>query len=285
MDINNLKYFEKVAKLQHMTKAAKELHIAQPALSQMIHKLEKELGVPLFTPKGRNIVLTKYGKNLLEIVEPIIDDFDSIKYKMNGLTRKEDVTININVLAASMVVTDAILSYKRNNDEILFNFSQAETDNGDIVISTTRDEVDNDDMTTVIYEEIFLAVSKSDELAKLNSIDLLEMKDKKFIAIYGKGIRYITDIYCRESGFKPNIVFESDNTKSVRDFIEAGIGVGFWPAYTWGGRKNEKVVFLPINYPKCYRNIVIKKKRNKSNNDTVDKFYDYLVEYFERLAL
>ncbi|MBK5253048.1 MAG: LysR family transcriptional regulator [Peptostreptococcaceae bacterium] len=285
MDINNLKYFEKVAKMQHITKAAKELHIAQPALSQMIHKLEKELGVPLFTPKGRNIVLTKYGKNLLEIVEPIINDFDDIKHRMNGLTAIEDVTININVLAASMLVTDAILNYKKDNDEVVFNFSQVATNNSDIVISTTRDEVHVDDLTSVITEEIFLAVPKSDISSNANSVDLLDMKDKKFAAIYGKGIRYITDIYCRESGFKPNIVFESDNTTSVRNFIEAGLGVGFWPSFTWGGRKSEKFKLLPISYPRCYRNIVIKKKRNKVNNDTVDKFYDYLTEYFERLAL
>ncbi|NLY81237.1 MAG: LysR family transcriptional regulator [Clostridiales bacterium] len=285
MDINNLKYFEKAAKMQHMTKAAKELHIAQPALSQMIHKLEKELGVPLFMPKGRNIVLTKYGEKLLAIVEPIITDFDGIKEKMSVLSKKEDITININVLAASMLVTDAILNYKKNHEDALFNFSQVETDNSDIVISTTRDVVEGDELTVVVKEEIFLAVPISDSSSYCNPVNLLDMKDKKFAAIYGKDIRHVIDKYCRESGFKPNIVFESDNTTSVRNFIEAGLGVGFWPSYTWGGRKSENVKFLAIREPKFYRNIVIKKKRNKADNANVDEFYKYLTEYFLRLAL
>ena len=45
MEITQLKYFLEVAKTQHMTQSAQKLHIAQPALTQSIHRLEKELGV------------------------------------------------------------------------------------------------------------------------------------------------------------------------------------------------------------------------------------------------
>ena len=48
MELTQLKYFLKVAELQHITRASEELHIAQPALTQTIHRLEKELEVPLF---------------------------------------------------------------------------------------------------------------------------------------------------------------------------------------------------------------------------------------------
>ena len=58
MDINQLLYFQKVAELQHMTKAAEELNISQAALSQAIRSLERELGVQLFERVGRNIALS-----------------------------------------------------------------------------------------------------------------------------------------------------------------------------------------------------------------------------------
>ena len=48
MELTQLRYFLKVAELQHITKAANELYIAQPALTQTIHRLESELEVPLF---------------------------------------------------------------------------------------------------------------------------------------------------------------------------------------------------------------------------------------------
>ena len=66
MELTQLRYFLKVAELQHITKAAEELHVAQPALTMTIHRLERELEVPLFGSKGRNIVLTEYGKYFYE---------------------------------------------------------------------------------------------------------------------------------------------------------------------------------------------------------------------------
>lgn len=62
MELLQLKYFQTVARLEHMTKAAEELHIAQPSLSKTIARLEKDLGVPLFDRQGRQITLNSFGK-------------------------------------------------------------------------------------------------------------------------------------------------------------------------------------------------------------------------------
>lgn len=62
MNISQLQYFCKLAELQHYTKAAEQLYITQPTLSNSIARLEEELGVPLFEKSGRNVRLTKYGK-------------------------------------------------------------------------------------------------------------------------------------------------------------------------------------------------------------------------------
>ena len=67
MELLQLEYFYAVAKTQHVTHTAEQLHIAQPALTQSIHRLEKELGVPLFHRSGRNIALTEYGVYLRKI--------------------------------------------------------------------------------------------------------------------------------------------------------------------------------------------------------------------------
>ena len=62
MELSQLKYFEIVAKHEHITRAAEELHIAQPSLSKAISRLEAELGVELFDRQGRNIKLNSFGR-------------------------------------------------------------------------------------------------------------------------------------------------------------------------------------------------------------------------------
>ena len=74
MDLTKLRYFHEVAKEQHVTRASEKIAIAQPALTQAIKALERELDVPLLEKQGRNIVLTEYGqylKNRLDILLPV----------------------------------------------------------------------------------------------------------------------------------------------------------------------------------------------------------------------
>ena len=60
MNLSQLYYFKKLAELQHYTRAAKELYIAQPTLSDAISSLEKELGVALFCRDGRSVKPVSY---------------------------------------------------------------------------------------------------------------------------------------------------------------------------------------------------------------------------------
>lgn len=60
MNIEYLKYFSELAKIQHYGKAAKALNISQPGLSHAIKSLEEEYGVPLFQKEGRNVSLSHY---------------------------------------------------------------------------------------------------------------------------------------------------------------------------------------------------------------------------------
>lgn len=76
MNLSQLRYFRKLAEVQHFTRAAEALFITQPALSNSIKQLENELGIPLFEQHGRNVRLTKYGKEFNEYVSEGLDVID-----------------------------------------------------------------------------------------------------------------------------------------------------------------------------------------------------------------
>lgn len=85
MELLQLYYFRTVAKNQHMTNAAEELRIAQPALSKTIARLEEDLGVPLFDRQGRSIKLNTFGQAFLRKVETALNALEDGR-KRSGRT-------------------------------------------------------------------------------------------------------------------------------------------------------------------------------------------------------
>src|SRR5215212_11221336 len=85
MELRHLVYFEAVARHQHVSYAAAELAIAQPAVSKQIHDLERELGgVVLFERVGRNVRLTEAGQALLEYVRIILAQVEAARAESRG---------------------------------------------------------------------------------------------------------------------------------------------------------------------------------------------------------
>ena len=76
MNLSHLYYFRTLAEVQHYTRAAEKLFITQPTLSNAVSQLEKELGIPLFEKDGRNVKLTKQGREFNNYVSQALDLID-----------------------------------------------------------------------------------------------------------------------------------------------------------------------------------------------------------------
>lgn len=286
MEISQIRYFIEAATSQHITKSAEKLHIAQPALTKSIHNLEKELNVPLFIKKGRNIVLTQHGEFLKEKLKPIINSLDKLPVELLRMTETENHTVRLSVLAASTIVTRAIIEYKKQYPDVNFHLIQSpENEVFDIEITTNlfynkRAVSDNIFVST---EKIFLAVPNKKKYADRTSIELSEVKDEGFISLFGsKQLRTICDKFCHHAGFEPNIIFESDSPYAVKNMIAANIGIGFWPEFTWGKLDSREVKLLEIKNPICCRDIIITYKAVKTDNTYAEKFFEYLKEYLSK---
>lgn len=288
MEITQLKYFYVLAQNQHVTRTAEQLNIAQPSLTQSIRRLEKELNVKLFKTNGRNIVLTECGKYLQRKIEPLLKTLNEIPEEIQTLTGDRKKMLKINVLAASTLITDTIIRYQKEYPEVRFQIVQnVETEGADITIFTReffQQPLVSKDSFYIFSEEIFLAVPKTSEYAQRETITLNEMAGKSFISLAGtKGLRSICDRFCLHAGFKPNVVFESDNASAVKNLIGASIGVGFWPEHTWETHEGSGMTLLPISEPKCQRDIIVQLHHDSESHEEAFRYYKYLVEFFEEL--
>ncbi len=285
MELLQLRYFLEVAHTQHITRSAEKLHVSQPSLSQSIRRLEAELGVPLFVPKGRNIVLTEYGRFLKDKLEPLIHRLDVLPDQLQKMADPERTTIHLKVSAASLIVSEAIIEYRQRHEKVGFQFLMGEDENlfdisisGQAVGTTSTGE-----NSFVVDENICLAVPDDPRFDGLTQVRLRDFKDADFISLISqKRFRQACDRFCHEAGFTPRISFESDSPTTVRNMISAHMGVGFWPAFSWGRLGESGMRLLEISQPLCRRSIAIQLQKNRVDSRIVEDFYHFLCGFFSQ---
>ena len=297
MEIQQFRYFLTAARYENLTKAAEELHIAQPALSQSVKRLETELGVSLFDRKNHRIELNEQGKLLKKRLIPLMESIDNLKDELWESVYSSEGTIYLNFLSASNLITNCIISYRAQKPDVQFQVSQLEMmENCDIHIESRiamsvtpphpQELPEGIVRREYLREEIFLAVPPDSKFAKHKTIDLREVKEENFIRL-GNGwqLRMICDDFCRRAGIRPQAVFESNSPESVRNLVAAGLGIGFWPEKAWGGPPGHGVVLIPIRYPICRRDLVVTMFEQAKDKPVVDEFMDYFCRYFEKETL
>ncbi len=286
MELNNLRYFYEAAKCGHITKAAENLHIAQPALTKSIKALEDELNIKLFYKAGRGVKLSEYGEFLKEKIEPIIDELDVLPVAIKNFTDLNENTVSINVLAASTITTDIIIKFKKIYPNVMFKMIRKENEtNADIEILTNAKNYDSFvsvKKRALVEEKIHVAVPIESPLAKKEKIELIELKNSEFIALSGsRRFRPLCDAYCEYAGFKPRVTFESDSLIAVKNLIAAGVGVAFWPEFSWGKITHKNIKLLDIVKPDMKREIILYLTSRK-NSGISEKFFDFLVAELKR---
>ncbi|MBR7143170.1 MAG: LysR family transcriptional regulator [Clostridia bacterium] len=282
MDLQKLKYFHTVAKLQHVTRAAEELHLSQPSLTQAIQALERELDVPLLKKQGRGVVLTEFGTHLQQRLDSLLPELDRLPQEMAQLKNKSRKTVKLNILAASSLIIDILVEYRRINPDAVFEFEQNALHRGcDLLITTNGLHSDRRKGCSKHFykeEQIFLAVPKSSSYARRKTIRLEEVQNESFVLLSGSRLfGALCKQYCQTAGFTPKILFESDSPLAVQNIIATGAGIAFWPAYSWGAVKNEELVLLPISEPICQRDLTVELYDRIPRSLYAEDFYEYLI--------
>jgi LysR family transcriptional regulator, transcription activator of glutamate synthase operon len=291
-----LHYFQTVARLEHMTRAAEELGIAQPALSHMIARLEEELGVPLFDRVGRNIRLNHFGRAYLQHVERIFEELVQGKRELNDLAEGRQGQIELGMSVATHLLPDLLSAFLKNHSAIHFQLSQHEVKTVaniafqltkgtcDLYISSPPLQQPGVTSVTLLTEDILLAVPSTHPLAKRSHIRLQEVADEAFISLKpGHSLRALTDSFCQLAGFRPRILFESDEPSTIRGLIRAEQGIAFVPAISWQGSVGSAVVHVPISEPKCQRMIGLSWNTDRSLSLAARLFRQFVIDYFASL--
>lgn len=293
MELLQLHYFRTVARMEHITKAAKELNIAQPALSKTIARLEEDLGVPLFDRQNRQIRLNTFGKAFLKKVETALTVLEEGRREVADLAGLERGSIHLATNTLNRI-SNSIGAFCSLYPDVNFRIIQTAPasmedmvellEQGEIDMCFTAARFDRLGICElpVLNAEVFLAVPLGHRLAGRHSICLHEVADDPFVEYKaGHPFRKMNEEFCRKAGIRRNIVCEVDEPAAIGSLVLAGLGVAFVPACN--KEENSPLTLLRIDDPVCQRLFTLAWLEKRYLSKAARQFQDFLVQHFGEL--
>lgn len=293
MNLSQLQYFRTLAKEEHYTRAAQILSITQPSLSHAIAQLEQELGTRLFEKKGRNVVLTRYGKIFLPYVE------ESLKVLEEGVQRTKELNGSkegmiylayIYTLGSTFVpkmvrrFLDAYPDY-----HIDFHFIVGKTgdiieglknDQYDMVFSSYQDGEPDIDFRQIGDQKLVLAVPKDHPLAMYDSVDLKDTVDYPQIYFQkGSGLRPVVDQMYEQISVFSKIAFEIEEDGSMAGLVAQGFGIAVMPDIPI--LKTLDVKTLTITNPEYERHVYLATMKKRYLSPVAKSFIQFVMQETE----
>jgi DNA-binding transcriptional LysR family regulator len=293
MEFLQLKYFQTVARYEHITKSAEKLNISQPALSIMISRLEEEIGTPLFSRTGRNIKLNEFGKVFLTHVDSIFCELENSRVEIKDMLNMKDNNIRIattNTTFLSDILKDFLsicseikIKQSLNLKDIIEEQMRA----GEIDLAITFPPIENNDIECVkLWEdEVVLVVQKNHKFANRKYVNLSEAANESFIALaHSYSYRNFTDSLCNEAGFSPNVIFEVDYLL-MYDMAQLGRGMALIPESVCKKYEDRYpyLNFIKIKNPNCKMEISMSWLKGRYLSKAAESFKNFVIDYVKNM--
>jgi LysR family transcriptional regulator, transcription activator of glutamate synthase operon len=260
MEFRQLRSAVTIARRLSFTAAADELAVAQPALSQQIAALERELGVRLFDRTNRRVALTDAGRAFVARAERVIADVDAAAQEMTAYAGglRGRVVLGTYQSFAEYTLPKLLGRFHAEHPgiEVALREGMADallaalhTGTLDVFIGEVGAASPTDRALRVepLYEdELVIAVAARHRLASRASVSIGELRDESFVIFRpGSTMTERLNRLAREAGFSPRVAFESTDTLTVRSLVAEGLGVAMYPR-TLGNTPGPNVALLSI---------------------------------------
>jgi DNA-binding transcriptional LysR family regulator len=223
----------------HFGRAAERLHIAQPWVSRQIKRLEEELGVQLFIRDRRKVVLTEAGQAFLKEAWLILERVDLARQAVRQAGRGEigSLVFGYEETTLYSIFPSIVRLYKERFPRVALDMRDMPTAEqteallrGEIDVGLVQEPATPEELRveTVLHELLIAALPDSHPLADEPQVALEDLADDPFVSFprwTRPGCHDLITGLCREAGYVPNIVQETETKQSLVGLVAAGIGV------------------------------------------------------------
>lgn len=284
-----LEVFEAVARLLSYTRASKELHLSQPAVSMQIKQLEVNTGLPLFEQLGRKIYLTEAGREMYHYCRTIsqqLEEAEEVLEQLKGLkTGRLEVTVatTANAFATRML---AMFSQQHegvtvsldvtNREHLLRQLAENEKD----IAIMGRPPEDAELETAAFADNPLVVVAAPDHpLAKEKSIPLYSLQDQTFVVReQGSGTRTAMQRFFAEHNLSITSSMEMNENEAIKQSVQAGMGLGVVSIHTIELElETKRLVILNVEHFPIMRHWYLVYRKDKRLSPVAQAFCQFVL--------
>lgn len=243
--LRQLKVFTAVARNLSFTRAARELHLTQPAVSQQVKLLEQEVGLPLFEQIGRKVHLSPAGAELLRYAGQVLELLREAGESLAAIRGLRRGVLKVGAVSTAKYFTPSLLSAFRsdypemtikfavgNREEIIKQLAANETD----LVIMGRPPRELDTIAEPFAQHPFVIIARPEHpLAGKRRIRLHQLAAENFIIREeGSGTRASMEHVFRERNVPLRASMEMSSNETIKQAVMAGMGISFLSAHTIG---------------------------------------------------
>ncbi|KAA0977081.1 LysR family transcriptional regulator [Paeniglutamicibacter gangotriensis] len=287
MELRQLRYFIAVAEEMHFNRAAERLHIAQPALSQQIQRLERNLKTQLFVRTTRSVEITDTGRVLLEAARRVVSEADRAQSQVELATRGSTGLLRVGFVssAALFLLPGMVNRMHEQWPQVRFQLQENTTERqvqavleGQLDVGIVREIEPIDGISAVALrrESLIVAVPEGHLLAGRSSVPLAELAGEEFVVFPRQQVSRLYDLIsalCIQAGFHIRIAQEAIQFPTILGLVAARTGIAIVPE-SLRALQIPGVAYLNLSDESAYSQVSLVCAEGRRESELVKRFLE-----------
>jgi DNA-binding transcriptional LysR family regulator len=293
MELRQLRYLVALADERSFTRAAAREHIAQPALSQQIRRLEEEVGLTLAQRTTRSLSITGAGEVLLARARRILAEVDAATDELQELrgVRAGHLTVGAIHTMGPVDISLALAIFNDRHPGVELTVREASSeelaemlrvDEIDLAFLSVTERIESHELGLhqLVSEELVVVLPPAHELAGRSVVRMAELANEVFIAYrQGARLRELLVAAGHYAGFEPAVHLESNESNRIRALVHRGMGVAILPRSDALAPAAE-VAVAALTEPELTRDITLAWREGRRHGPAAAEFLSLARELF-----
>lgn len=289
LNLRHLEAFVAIASAGNFTRAARVLHVSQPALTVQIRELEQTLGVRLLDRNTRTVRLTRMGEQLSPVVRRILAEIEGVVHHAHDMAAGIRGTVSVAAIPSvcAMILPKIIAAFHREHTGISVSLrdvtsqrvlAMVKNEEVDFGIGSFADGDAGIEATPLFTDHMRVVATRQSPLARKRAVRLKDLVNVPLILMDPQtSVRMLVDRAFESIGHFPAPAYEVTYMSSAVGMVRAGLGVAFLPSAGLEISEMSGLISRPVNHPGLTRRIAAAQRAKRQLSPAAAKFLLQLV--------